>query len=114
MLLAASAIRRERTHNDIYRHLLRPVRGADGAVVAMIGVAYEISGGAHITPGWKATMLAAVIGLGAYWLSLPLWVLFDARDRGERAWPWTTFLLLGNVVALTAYVLARAPQARRG
>jgi len=115
-LLAASAIQAEGEHNDIYRHLVREVRGADGALVALIGVAYDVSpaAGAAPTAGWIASMLGLLLALGVYWLSLPLWVLLDARERGERAPVWAAFVFLGNLVALLAYLLARAPAPSRG
>jgi hypothetical protein len=38
-----------------------------------------------------------------------VWVWLDARARGERAWVWAVFVLLGNLVALITYILARRP-----
>ena len=110
-ILAASTIQAEGEHNDIYRHLVREVRGAGGSLVALVGVAYDVSpaAGAAPTAGWIASMLGLLVALGAYWLSLPLWVLLDARDRGERAPVWAAFVFVGNLVALLAYLLARAP-----
>lgn len=110
-LLASSAIQSEGEHNDVYRHLVREVHGADGSLYALIGVAYDVSpaAGAAPTAGWIASMLGLVLALGVYWLSLPLWVWLDARERGERAPVWAAFVFLGNLVALLAYLLARAP-----
>jgi hypothetical protein len=107
-LLAASAIRREGTHNDIYRHLVRPVRAPDGSIIALVGVAYDFRERAT-GPGWIIAMSVALACLIVYWVSLPLWVLLDARQRGERALAWATFVLIGNLVALVAYILAHAP-----
>ena len=45
-----------------------------------------------------------------YWLSLPLWVLLDARERWDYAMVWAIFVLIGNLVALIAYLLARSPR----
>jgi hypothetical protein len=106
LLLAASAIRREGAHNDVYRHLLRAVKAPDGSSVALIGVAYEAG---KWVPGlcWKLGILGGLAGLVVYWLSLPLWVFLDARARGERAWAWAAFVFLGNLVALMAYILGR-------
>ncbi|MFC1636873.1 hypothetical protein ACFL5Z_18775 [Planctomycetota bacterium] len=106
MLLIGSAIRSEWTHNDIYRHMVRAVRKQDGSAVALIGVAYEISGGAHTTLRFYIGAPAALVGLCIYWLSLPLWVFLDARARGRQVWAWTTFVFIGNFVALLAYLLA--------
>jgi len=113
MILAASYIRAEWTHNDIYRHLLVPVQGADGSTVALVGVGYTVARTAHDEIGLLGFLLGALVGLAGfalYWLSLPLWVLLDAREHGERAWPWAVFVLLGNLVALVAYLLVRLPQ----
>jgi hypothetical protein len=107
-LLAASALRREGDHNDIYSHLLRPITGVDGSVVALAGIAYRHS---DWTPGlgWMSGVFLAGLSLLVYWLSLPLWVLLDARERGERAAAWSIFVLFGNLIALTTYLLARVP-----
>ena len=107
-LLAASALRREGSHNDIYRHLLRPVTGDDGSTVALVGVAYNHS---EWEPGlgWMAGVMLAGLSLLAYWLSLPLWVFLDAQERGERALAWSIFVLFGNLIALLSYLLGRVP-----
>ena len=73
--------------------------------MALVGVAYEISGGAHSTPRFYIGAPAALIGLGVYWLSLPLWVFLDAKARGRQVWSWTTFIFIGNLVALLAYLI---------
>lgn len=107
-MLAASALRREGSHNDIYRHLVRPITGADGSAVAIVGVAYSHSAW---TPGmgWIAGVALAALSLLFYWLSLPLWVLLDAQECGESAVPWAVFVLFGNFIALIAYLLVRNP-----
>lgn len=110
-LLAASAIRREGSHNDLYSHLLRPVENRDGSTRALIGVAYLASGW-QSGIGWKVAVLIAALSLAVYWLSLPLWVLLDGSERGEQVIPWTAFVLIGNLVALVAYLLTRASGAR--
>lgn len=103
MLLIGSAIRSEWTHNDIYRHMVRAVRRQDDLTVALIGVAYEISGGAHSTPAFLIGAPVALVGLAVYWLSLPLWVFLDAKACGRQVWTWVTFVFIGNLVALLAY-----------
>jgi hypothetical protein len=113
-LLAASAMGREGEHNDVFRHLLRQVRGPDGTVVALLGLTYDVSPSISAPGlGYKATVLALLLGLLVYWLSLPAWTWLDAQARGERAWIWAVFVLLGNLVALTAYLLVRGPRAGR-
>ncbi len=117
MLLAASCIRSEGTHNDIYRHLLVPIRATNGSTVALVGVNFTVTGGAHNrTPVGLGFVFFGLLGLGGfalYWLSLPLWVFLDARTRGERAWIWAAFVFLGNLVALVAYLLAHYPRPQR-
>jgi hypothetical protein len=108
-LLTAAAIRREGGHNDIYRHLVRPIRAPDGSVVALVGIAYDF-GGTVPGPRWILAVVAALTCLMVYWVSLPLWVLLDARRRGEPAVAWATFVLVGNLVALVAYILVHAPR----
>jgi len=44
--------------------------------------------------------------LAIYWISVPAWTFLDARDRGETAWIWGAFTVIGNVIALVAYLLA--------
>ena len=106
-LQVASAIRREGGHNDIYGHLLRPIPASNGSVVALVAVAYELR---ERGPGlaWLIGVAGALVCSIVYWASLPLWVYLDARMRNERAPVWATFVLVGNVVALTAYLLRRS------
>ena len=108
-LLAASAIMREGEHNDVFRHMLRPVTGPDGSIVGYLGVNYPANPalGGSVSPAYLAGLLVLLTGLAAYWLSLPFWVLLDAGPRGERAWVWAAFVLVGNLVALMAYLLTR-------
>ncbi|MHC5033957.1 MAG: hypothetical protein ACYTFZ_02870 [Planctomycetota bacterium] len=112
MLLSAALIRAEGTHNDVYRHLLEPVRSPDGSLVGLLGMSYDVSPslGARPSAGDVVCMLAFLAGLAVFWLSLPLWVFLDARERGERAWVWAMFTMIGNLAALFAYILARSPR----
>lgn len=110
-LLAASAMQAEGEHNDVFRHLLREIRDADGNLVAWAGLTYDISpwmGGPGL--GYRIALLVGLAALGVYWLSLPLWVWLDAHRRGERSWVWAAFVLVGNLVALLAYLLVRVPR----
>jgi hypothetical protein len=111
MLLAASAIRSEGEHNDVYRHLVRPLASSAGAPLGLVGMAYDVSPQVGAVPaiGEIISLLLLALSLGLYWLSLPLWVYLDARQRGERTWVWAVFVLMGNLAALLAYLLARAP-----
>jgi hypothetical protein len=110
-LLAASVMQAEGEHDDVYRHLLREVRGPGGDLVAFIGVTYDVNLaiGAPPSAAWVLLLAGWLLGMGAYWLSLPAGVWLDVRARGERAWVWGVFVLLGNLVALITYILARRP-----
>ncbi len=110
-VLAAAVMQREGEHNDIFRQMLGPVEDPDGALLGWVGFTYDVSSTTG-EPGalWIAMLLVGLGGLGLYWLSLPVWVWLDARQHGERAWVWATFVLIGNLVALIAYILARAPR----
>jgi hypothetical protein len=113
-LLAASAMQREGAHNDVFRHLLREVRGAAGEPVGWIGITYDVNPAVGAPgAGWIAYVIGLVGAVLVYWLSLPAWVWLDARARGERAWAWAVFVLLGNLVALIAYLLIREPHTRQ-
>jgi hypothetical protein len=111
-LLAASAIQSEGEHNDVYRHMIRPIQNGNDMNVGFIGVAYATSPGEDAFPGvpYAITLLLIPIGLLVYWLALPGWVFLDAKGRGEKAWVWAMFVLLGNLVALFAYLLTRHPR----
>jgi hypothetical protein len=110
-LLAASAMQAEGEHNDVFRHLLRETRGPDGGLVALVGLTYDMSSSIS-APGlvYNLSLVVGLLAMVVYWLSLPVWVWLDARERGERAWVWAVFVLLGNLVALIAYILARVPR----
>ena len=113
LLLAASAIQSEGEHNDVYRHMVQEIRSADGALQGLVGVAYQVSP-AIGSPGWGwiVSILALLFFTGIYWISLPLYVWLDARGRGEKAVAWAVFVLIGNLVALLAYLLVRPPGVR--
>jgi hypothetical protein len=112
----AAVMQAEGEHNDVFRHMIREVYGQDGHLVALLGATYDVSPSIGAAPSaiWILLVLCIVGGLGVYWLSLPLWVWFDARARGERYWIWATFVLIGNLVALMAYILGRTPRTKVG
>jgi hypothetical protein len=108
LLLAASAIQSEGEHNDIYRHLLRGIYSSEDDMIGIIGLAYHANPAIGDPGVWyRASIVATLLSFCIYWLSLPLWVLMDARQRGERARLWAAFVLFGNLVALIAYLLVR-------
>jgi hypothetical protein len=106
MLLAAFAIRAEGDHNDIYRHVIRPVRNAKGDTVALAAVAYAIPS-SHNAAYFLIGGLARLLGFGLYLLSLTICVFLDARSRQSHPWLWAAFVLVGHLIALLAYLLAR-------
>ena len=110
-LLAASTIQREGEHNDIFSQMIRPLRNGNDVELGFIGVYYAASPDAGGFPGigYAIPLFLIPIGLLVYWLALSRWVFLDAKARGERAWVWAMFVLLGNLVALFAYLLARRP-----
>jgi hypothetical protein len=110
-LLAASAIQREGEHNDVFRQMVRPVQARDDAELGIIAVSYDVNPelGGFPGIGYAVALFAIPLGLAVYWLALAGWVFLDAKVRGERAWVWAMFVLLGNLVALFAYLLARQP-----
>jgi len=108
LVLAASAIQSEGEHNDVLRHFIREIRATNGPLLGLIGAAYDVSpaiGAPNVR--WIVFLLAWLFFIGVYWISLPLWVWLDARHRGERAGIWAMFVILGNLVALMAYILTR-------
>lgn len=110
-LLAAAVMQREGEHNDVFRQILGPVQNSDGDLLGWVGFTYDVSPEMSAPSAlWMVALLLGLAGLLIYWLSLPVWTWLDARQRGERAWVWATFVLIGNLVALIAYILARAPR----
>lgn len=109
--LAASAIQSEGEHNDVFRQMIRPLQSDSGAELGFIGVSYNINAASSSFPdyGYATTLFLIPIGLMVYWMVLPWWVFLDAKERGERAWVWAMFVLMGNLVALFAYLLTRLP-----
>jgi hypothetical protein len=110
-LLAASAIQSEGEHNDVFRQMVRPLRSGNDVEVGFVGVSYDANPASGVFPGYgyAIALFLIPIGLMVYWLMLPWWVFLDAKVRGERAWVWALFVLLGNLVALFAYLLTRHP-----
>ena len=116
MLSAASAIRSEGEHNDVYRHMVQPIHTGNGSLIGLIAVAYDVSPGIRMIPGiWQqVSLVALLLCVGVYWISLAFWTFLDARRRGERAWIWAVFVMMGNLMALLAYFLVRVPQPSEG
>jgi len=110
-LLLASALQAEGEHNDVFRQMVRNLVGQNGELLGLVGVTYEASGALGQPGGaYIALVLLFALAFVTYWLALPAWVYLDARRLGERAVPWTVFVLLSNVAGLIAYLLARPPR----
>ncbi|MFC1763260.1 hypothetical protein ACFL6U_14425 [Planctomycetota bacterium] len=111
-LLAASAIQREGEHNDVFRHMVRLIRTGDETDLGIIAVSYDANPELGSFPGigYAVALFVIPLGLAVYWLALVGWIFFDAKAHGERAWVWALFVLLGNLVALFAYLLVRQPR----
>lgn len=108
-LLAVSAMRLEGEHNDVFRHTLVEVHSPDGTLLGWVGAAYDANDLANRpNTTFKIELIAFLVCLGIYWLALPVWTWLDARRRGEKAIIWAIFVLLGNLVALIAYLLVRS------
>ena len=114
-LFAASAIQSEGEHNDVLRQMVRPLRGGDDVELGFVGVSYDANPALRDFPdfGYAIAVFVIPIGLMVYWLALVGWVFLDAKVRGERAYVWAMFVLLGNLAALFAYLLARQPHPGR-
>ena len=110
LLMAASAMQSEGEHNDVFRHLLGEVRSSSGELSGLAGVVYDVNPEISQTDTlYKIEILGLPLTFLIYWLSLPVWVWVDAGRRSEKKWFWAVFVLLGNFVALLAYLLARVP-----
>ncbi|MCX6120207.1 MAG: hypothetical protein NTX44_01120 [Ignavibacteriales bacterium] len=108
LLLSASAIQREGEHNDIVNHLLVPIKNNNSGLAGFIGLSYNIENKDNV---WGKSIL--IIGILfffsfiIYWISLPVWVYFDSRQKEEKYVLWTLFVLIGNLPAYIAYLLIR-------
>lgn len=111
LIRSAAAVQAEGEHNDIYRHQVRALRKADSSLAGTLAVAYDANPTASgVDAGWVATLIIFLLGGGFYWLAVAAWVGLDARQRGEKAFIWFIFALIGNLAALLAYLLVRTPK----
>ena len=110
-LIAAAALRGVGggDHNDVWAQAVSALKSPDGKLVGWLGAVYDINLTISARPTVKLVSLftAVLLLLAAYWLSVPAWVYLDAKQRGERAWAWALFALIGNLAALLAYLLVR-------
>jgi hypothetical protein len=107
---------RDADHDDVFTTMVRTVRNAAGEPLGAIGVRYDRSPWVNARPDviWILLIIGFALSFQVYWISVPAWTLLDARERGEKAWVWAAFTLVGNVIALVAYLLARAPRGKSG
>lgn len=112
LMLVSSAIQAEGEHSDVFRYQVVPLKSKSGVVIGYLGLAYDISTWVASTPraGEILTLLGFIVSLGIYWISLALWTYLDAREHRERALVWLIYVLIGNLVAFIAYLLARNPK----
>ena len=106
LMYAAAAIRSEGEHNDIIGHIVMPLKTSSNELVGLIGVAYALDGS---TPPAQIYVIAIalIISFFIYWLSFPLWVYFDCREKNNKYILWTLFVLIGNLPAYIAYLITR-------
>jgi len=105
IMYVAASIRREGDHNDIYGHLVMPLKTNSNVLVGYVGVAYLLDDSKPTIQNYVIST-ALIICFFLYWLSLPIWVYFDCREKGNNNILWTIFVLFGNIPALIAYLIS--------
>lgn len=106
LMFAAASIRREGDHNDIYGHLVMPLKTSSNVLVGFVGVAYDLDDLKPPFQNYYLIIIALMICFLLYWLSLPLWVYFDCREKNNKYILWSIFVLFGNIPALIAYLIS--------
>jgi hypothetical protein len=106
VMIVAAAIRREGDHNDVYGHLVMPLKSDFNELAGFIGVAYSLD---DSKPPFQIYMIgvALFISFIIYWLSIPVWVYYDSRKNNDKYIFWTLFVLIGNLPAYIAYLITR-------
>ncbi len=109
MLLIGSAIQAEGEHNDVFRYQVRVLTSPENEVVGYVGITYDVSVAVSAQPGfWEiVSTIGLLICLVIYWVGLAAWTYLDAKQHQEQASVWALFVLVGNLVALIAYLLVR-------
>jgi hypothetical protein len=105
IIFVAASIRREGDHNDVYGHLVMPLKTSSNVLIGFVGVAYSLDDSKPPIQNYVIS-IALIICFLLYWLSLPLWVYFDCREKNNKYILWTIFVLLGNIPALIAYLIS--------
>lgn len=104
-LFIAASIRREGDHNDIYGHIVMPLKTSGDVLVGFVGVAYSLDNSELPVQNYLIS-IALIICFFLFWLSLPLWVYIDCREKNNNCILWTIFVLFGNIPALVAYLIS--------
>jgi hypothetical protein len=105
-MYVASSIRREGEHNDIYGHLVMPLKTSSNVLVGFVGVAYSLDDPQLHNFYYSSIIIALVICFLLYWLSIPVWVYFDCRENNNKYILWAIFAFLGNIPALIVYLIS--------
>ncbi len=105
-LYAAAAIRKEGDHNNIYGHTVVPLKTDANELVGFIGVAFNLDDTTQSSLIYIID-IALIICFLLYWLSFPLWVYFDCRQKNNKYIFWTLFVLIGNLPAYIAYFITQ-------
>jgi hypothetical protein len=106
ILFTAAAIRHEGEHNDIYGHLVMPLKTPQNEVAGFIAVAYSLNSSKTPVETY-IIILATLFCFLVYWISIPLWVYFDSQQRTDKSIYWTLFVLIGNLPAYIAYLITK-------
>ena len=106
IMFVAASIRSEGEHNDIYGHLVMPLKTSSNVLVGFVGVAYSLDDSKPPILNYYVIIIALIICFLLYWLLLPLWVYFDCRERNNKYILWSTFVFFGNIPALIAYLIS--------
>lgn len=106
VLYMAATMRQEGEHNDIYGHLVIPLKTSSNVLAGFAGVAYSLDDSNPPFLNYSVIIIALIICFLLFWLLLPLWVYFDCRDRNNKYILWSIFVLFGNIPALIAYLLS--------
>jgi len=106
LMFAAASIRREGDHNDIYGHLVMPLKTSSDVLVGFAGVAYSLNDSKPTFQNYYIIIIALMFCFLLYWFLLPLWVYFDCRERNNKYILWSTFVFFGNIPALIAYLIS--------
>ena len=106
ILYVAASIRREGDHNDIYGHLVMPLKTSSDVLVGFAGVAYSLDDSKPLLKNYYVIIIALIVCFLLYWLLIPLWVYFDCRERNNKYILWSIFVFFGNIPALIAYLIS--------